>query len=246
MKYNSIGQQLIAKAKEIDPSYKPDKFNDMSEALNIILNNLDTYATFNDLHTLDIGDITSSSNIYQTLYQNVYENDTTKKNVVIFSTDGFVDSATSLISSGEHIATPYQDNKILIDSVFVLNSDNSATSIVSSDTVVIDLGTVTEISGTLSPTILTEINNAISENKNILLKIDESTNEIVLASMILKIANTLDVSTSPFVKNSNNYSTICLNEINTANKVSYIHLIDDGKKQTSSLIELMKENVKRD
>lgn len=39
MKYNSIGEQLIAKAKELDPSYKPDKFNDMSEALNIILNN---------------------------------------------------------------------------------------------------------------------------------------------------------------------------------------------------------------
>lgn len=39
MKYNSIGEQLIAKAQELDPSYKPDKFNDMSEALNIILNN---------------------------------------------------------------------------------------------------------------------------------------------------------------------------------------------------------------
>lgn len=39
MKYNSIGEQLIAKAKELDPSYKPDKFNDMSEAINIILSN---------------------------------------------------------------------------------------------------------------------------------------------------------------------------------------------------------------
>ena len=38
MKYNSIGEQLIAKAQELDPNYKPDKFNDMSEALNIILN----------------------------------------------------------------------------------------------------------------------------------------------------------------------------------------------------------------
>ena len=38
MKYNSIGEQLIAKAKELDPSYKPDKFNDMSEALDVILN----------------------------------------------------------------------------------------------------------------------------------------------------------------------------------------------------------------
>ena len=39
MKYNSIGEQLIAKAKEIDPNYKPDKFNDMSEAIDILLNN---------------------------------------------------------------------------------------------------------------------------------------------------------------------------------------------------------------
>ena len=39
MKYNSIGEQLVAKAKELDPSYKPDKFNDMSEALDVILNN---------------------------------------------------------------------------------------------------------------------------------------------------------------------------------------------------------------
>lgn len=83
-------------------------------------------------------------------------------------------------------------------------------------------------------------------NKNILLKIGEYTNEIVLASIILKIANTLDISTSPFVKNSNNYNTICLNEINSANKISFIHLIDDGKKQTSRLIELMKENVKKE
>lgn len=37
MKYNSIGEQLIAKAKELDPNYKPDKFNDMSEALDVIL-----------------------------------------------------------------------------------------------------------------------------------------------------------------------------------------------------------------
>ena len=37
MKYNSIGEQLIAKAQELDPNYKPDKFNDMSEAIDVIL-----------------------------------------------------------------------------------------------------------------------------------------------------------------------------------------------------------------
>lgn len=39
MKYNSIGEQLIVKAQELDPNYKPDKFNDMSEAIDVILNN---------------------------------------------------------------------------------------------------------------------------------------------------------------------------------------------------------------
>ena len=52
MKYNSIGEQLIAKAKEIDPGYKPDKFNDMSEALNIILNNMVTTETIGEINTI--------------------------------------------------------------------------------------------------------------------------------------------------------------------------------------------------
>ena len=52
MKYNSIGEQLIAKAKEIDPSYKSDKFNDMSEALDIILNNIVTTDTIGNINTL--------------------------------------------------------------------------------------------------------------------------------------------------------------------------------------------------
>lgn len=160
-------------------------------------NIVDTYATFNDLHTLDIGDITSSSNIYQTLYQKVYENDTTKKNVVIFSTEGFVDSATSLISSGEHIATPYQDNKILIDSLFVLNSDNSATSIVSSDTVIIDLGTLGGESSTLSPDVLSKINNAISENKKIIFNINFDSGSGVVSNYLYDVENNTIILVMP-------------------------------------------------
>lgn len=53
MKYNSIGEQLIAKAQELDPNYKPDKFNDMSEALSIILNN--SGGGSGDGNILDIG-----------------------------------------------------------------------------------------------------------------------------------------------------------------------------------------------
>ena len=52
MKYNSIGQQLIAKAKEINPSYKDDKFNDMSEALDIILTNMVTTETLGEINTI--------------------------------------------------------------------------------------------------------------------------------------------------------------------------------------------------
>ena len=52
MKYNSIGEQLIAKAKELDPSYKPDKFNDMSEALNIILNNMVTTEAIGEINAI--------------------------------------------------------------------------------------------------------------------------------------------------------------------------------------------------
>ncbi len=52
MKYNSIGQQLIAKAKEIDPSFKDDQFNDMSEALDIILTNMVTTETIGEINTI--------------------------------------------------------------------------------------------------------------------------------------------------------------------------------------------------
>ena len=52
MKYNSIGDQLITKAKEIDPSYKPDKFNDMSEAINIILTNMVTTGDIGEINTI--------------------------------------------------------------------------------------------------------------------------------------------------------------------------------------------------
>ena len=52
MKYNSIGQQLVAKAKEIDPSFKDDQFNDMSEALDIILTNMVTTETIGEINTI--------------------------------------------------------------------------------------------------------------------------------------------------------------------------------------------------
>lgn len=83
-------------------------------------------------------------------------------------------------------------------------------------------------------------------NKSMVLDISTYKESIVLASFILKIANTLDVLTSPFTKNQNNYSTLCTNAINEANKIKYISLIDDGKKETNKLLVKIKENVKRE
>ena len=36
----NMGQILIDKAQEIDPSFKPDKFNDAGDALDIVLKNV--------------------------------------------------------------------------------------------------------------------------------------------------------------------------------------------------------------
>lgn len=92
--------------------------------------------------------------------------------------------------------------------------------------------------------VMSVINYLIS--KSMVLNIGTYKESIILASFILKIANTLDVLTSPFTKNQNNYSTLCTNAINEANKVKYISLIDDGKKETNKLLVKIKENVKRE
>lgn len=92
--------------------------------------------------------------------------------------------------------------------------------------------------------VMSVINYLIS--KSMVLNIGTYKESIVLASFILKIANTLDVLTSPFTKNQNNYSTLCTNAINEANKIKYISLIDDGKKETNKLLVKIKENVKRE
>ena len=93
MKYNSIGEQLIAKAKELDPSYKPDKFNDMSEALDVILNNsgannfidlefniIDVIYTESGLLNLDTFDFTLPAN---TISEETFEE------LVLNKKDGF-------------------------------------------------------------------------------------------------------------------------------------------------------------
>ena len=74
MKYNSIGEQLIAKAKEIDPSYKSDKFNDMSEALDIILNNSNATSIFDITPYYTVGETNIGVEGYKALKEFVSKN----------------------------------------------------------------------------------------------------------------------------------------------------------------------------
>ena len=65
----NIGQILVDKAKELDPTYKPDKFNDMGEAAQIILDNIGTGGggsidpNMRVIHTLDLSVPIGNNNI---------------------------------------------------------------------------------------------------------------------------------------------------------------------------------------
>lgn len=68
--------------------------------------------------------------------------------------------------------------------------------------------------------------------------------EIILTASIIKIANDLDVSTSPYKNNKNNYKTILTNMLEKYNRIPFLQLIDNGKKNIDYLLELVKEKVK--
>lgn len=73
-----------------------------------------------------IGNITNEPNKYNTIYNYMYGADNTLCNIVVFETDGFVDSESNIIPSGIHIAYPYLDYYVCIDYKYKLNSNNSA------------------------------------------------------------------------------------------------------------------------
>lgn len=70
--------------------------------------------------------------------------------------------------------------------------------------------------------------------------------EIILVGIILNIANNLDISTVPFKENKNNYKTILINYIEKFNKIDFINIIDDGKRNINVLLELIKTNVRKE
>lgn len=88
------------------------------------------------------------------------------------------------------------------------------------------------------------INYFIEHNRGFEIKAYEK--EIVLVASIIHIANMLDVSTSPYQINKNNYRTILINALEDFNRISYFNLIDNGKKNTEVLLELVKSNVKKE
>ena len=73
-----------------------------------------------------IGNITDEPNKYNTIYNYMYGEDNTLCNIVVFETDGFVDSESNIIPSGIHIAYPYLDYSVCIDYKYILNINNSA------------------------------------------------------------------------------------------------------------------------
>ena len=70
--------------------------------------------------------------------------------------------------------------------------------------------------------------------------------EIILCAIIIYIANKLDISTSPYTINKVNYKTILINYLEKFNKTTFVHIIDDGKKNTNILLELIKTNVRKE
>ena len=92
--------------------------------------------------------------------------------------------------------------------------------------------------------LFSSINYFIVNEKGFEIKAYEK--EIILASSIIHIANMLDIETSPYKETKNNYRTVLINYIEKFNKIPYFNLIDDGKKRTVELLELMKEKVKNE
>ena len=86
------------------------------------------------------------------------------------------------------------------------------------------------------------INYFIATNRAFEIKAYEK--EIVLAAAIVNIANNLDIATSVYKDNMDNYRTILNKYLEKFNKIPYFNLIDDSKKNTESLLDLIKENIK--
>jgi hypothetical protein len=92
--------------------------------------------------------------------------------------------------------------------------------------------------------LLSVINYFIEHKRGFEIKAFEK--EIILCASIIHIANELDIATSPYKINKNNYKTILTTYLEKFNKIEYFSLIDEGRKNTNLLLELIKTNVKKE
>lgn len=96
----------------------------------------------------------------------------------------------------------------------------------------------------LDSELLSVINYFTESNNAFEIKANEK--EIILTAVILKIANDLDIITSPFKENKNNYKTLLFAYIEKYRQINFINIIDDGRKKTNTLLELIKTNVRKE
>ncbi len=96
----------------------------------------------------------------------------------------------------------------------------------------------------LDSELLSVINYFTASNNAFEIKANEK--EIILTAVLLKIANELDIITSPFKENKNNYKTILFAYIEKYRQINFINIIDDGHKKTNTLLELIKTNVRKE
>ncbi|MDD2207809.1 MAG: hypothetical protein PHG03_01610 [Bacilli bacterium] len=91
---------------------------------------------------------------------------------------------------------------------------------------------------------LTKEINAISEyfmKNNIIFDLVRNEEEIILMASLLQMALALDELATNFSKTGTNYNNIIHKMLNKYHKINYIFLIDEGKKNTKELINLVKK-----
>ncbi|MDD4188215.1 MAG: hypothetical protein PHX04_05635 [Bacilli bacterium] len=93
---------------------------------------------------------------------------------------------------------------------------------------------------------LTKEINAISEyfmKNNIIFDLVKNEKEIILLASQLQMALAIDKLSSSVLENGTNYNNLIFELLNKYHKINYIFLIDEGKKNTKELTNLVKQKA---
>lgn len=99
--------------------------------------------------------------------------ESTDGKLVLFATDGVAIDSNNSLQSGYCLAIPCGDSLFTIwDGTNLYKGDDTGVNLVEieNDTTIVDLGTFTNLTGTLSSTILENVNNALSSGKYVIFK----------------------------------------------------------------------------